>query len=466
MPSVSELEREYVEAHSVSKEFHDRATDCFTNGVTHDARYANPFPIYAERASGTKKWDVDGNEYVDYTMGHGSLLFGYGHERVRDAFQEQIEKAVHMGTSTELEIEWAELIKKLVPCAEEGLIRAHSSGSEAIQMAIRLARIHTGREKVVLQADSYHGKADQVIPPQNGPPFGMRNVRGIPASVRDAVKIVPLNDLDALEQALAEGDVACVLLHCNNLYERGYVEGIRELTETYGSVFVMDEVVSGFRYAAGGAQEYYGVTPDLAVLGKIIGGGAPVGAVCGDEEILRYYEISDDEHWNDYVRVKVGGTWNAQPLSIVGGIATMELIDEERETIYPRLYQIGTRLVETFNELANDLGVTAHAYGLPAGDPTQIKLEFFDRPVPPEDMRLFRTGPVTFEDYETRQSYSAPEAEHAHYLAMSNNGIHALHRGRALTTCTEYSEADLRKTEEAFGRSLEILKENDLVGSV
>lgn len=315
-------------------------------------------------------------------MCHGSLLFGYGHGRVREAFQDKIEKAAHMGTPTELESEWAELIEKLVPCAEEGLVRAHSSGSEAIQMAIRLARIHTGREKIVLQAGSYHGTADQVIPPQNGPPFGMRNVRGIPTSVRDAVKTVSLNDLGALEQALAEGDVGCVLLHCNNLYEREYVEGITELTETYGAVFVMDEVVSGFRYAAGGAQEYYGVTPDLAVLGKIIGGSAPVGAVCGDEEILRYYEIRDDEHWNDYVRVKLGGTWNAQPLSIVGGIATMELIHEERETIYPRLYQIGTRLVERFDELADDLGVTAHAYGLPPDEPTQIKIEFFDRPVP------------------------------------------------------------------------------------
>jgi glutamate-1-semialdehyde 2,1-aminomutase len=461
---VSELEQEYLETHPTSRELHDRGLDCFPSGVTHDARYATPFPIYAERASGTKKWDVDGNEYVDYVMGHGSLLFGYGHDRVRNAFQEQLEKAVHMGTSTELEIEWAELIKELVPCAGDGLVRAYSSGSEAIGMAIRLARIHTGREKVVLQADSYHGKVDQVIPAQNGPPFGMRNVRGIPERVREGLKIVPSNDLAALERALADGDVACAILHCNNLYEEGYVEGMRDLAETYGAVFVMDEVVSGFRYAAGGAQEYYGVTPDLAVLGKIVGGGAPVGAVCGDEEILRYYEIRDDEHWNGFVRIKVGGTWNAQPLSIVGGIAMMRLIAEERETIYPRLYEIGTRLVESFNALAEDHGVTAHAYGLPVENPTQVKLNFFDRPVPPEDVRLFRTGPESFEDYERRQSYVAPEAAHAHYLSTTNDGVYAMHEGRAFTTCTEYSEADLRRTEEAFDRSLRTLRENDLIG--
>lgn len=465
MSSEHELEQEYINTHPTSKKLYDRGKARFASGVTHDVRHATPFPIYAERASGTRKWDVDGNEYVDYVMGHGSLVFGYGHDRVRSAFEKQVERAVHLGTSTELEIEWAELIEKLVPCAEGGLVRAHSSGSEAVQMAIRLARIHTGREKVVVQAGAYHGKADQVIAAQNGPPFGIRNVRGIPESVRNDVKIVPFNDLNALEQALAGGDVACVLLHCNNLYERAYVEGMRDLTTKYGAVFVMDEVVSGFRYAPGGAQEYYGVTPDVAVLGKIIGGGAPIGAVCGSEEILRYYEIRDDQYWNDYVRISVGGTWNAQPLSIVGGIAAMQLIDEERETIYPQLYEVGTRLVESFNKIAKDLGVTAHAYGLPLDDPTQVKLEFFDRPVPTEDMRLFRTGPETFEEYERRQSYTAPEAAHLHYLVMSNEGVHAMHQGRSLVTCTEHSESDLQTTEEAFVRSLETLKENDAVGS-
>ncbi|MDX1746147.1 MAG: aminotransferase class III-fold pyridoxal phosphate-dependent enzyme, partial [Halobacteriales archaeon] len=189
MPSVSDLETAYAEAHPTSQRLHDRAKACFPNGVTHDARYFRPFPIYATEAAGGTKWDVDGNAYVDYAMGHGSLLFGYGDDRVRDAFRDQLDRAVHMGTSTELEIEWAELIKELVPCAADGLVRAHSSGSEAMEMAIRLARIHTGKEKIVIQAGAYHGKGDQVIVGRNGPPFGQRNVRGIPEAVRDAVEI-------------------------------------------------------------------------------------------------------------------------------------------------------------------------------------------------------------------------------------------------------------------------------------
>lgn len=466
MPTVTDLEAEYVETHPTSKRLHERATDCFPNGVTHDARYMRPFPIYAQGAAGGTKWDVDGNEFVDYAMGHGALLFGYGDDRIRTAFRDQLEEAVHMGTSTELEIEWAELLKEFVPCAEGGLVRAHSSGSEAMEMAIRLARIHTGNEKIVLQAGAYHGKGDQVIVARSGPPFGLRNVRGIPDAVRDNVEIVPFNDLEAVEEILAEGDVACLIHHSNNLYEPEYLEGLRDLTRTYGTVFIMDEVVSGFRYAAGGAQEYYDVTPDLAVLGKIIGGGAPVGAVVGRSDILEYYRIEDEPFWDNYVRIAVGGTWNAQPLSIVGGIAAMRTIADDREEIYPRLSDIGSRLTAAFNDHAEDLGVSARAYGLPPDDPTQVKLNLFDRPLAAEDAHLVRSGPRSFADYETRADYVATDAHYPFSLAMINNGVYAMHGGRSLTTCTAYTDDDLRRTEEAFERSLAVLAENDLIGRV
>lgn len=466
MPSLSDLEAAYVEDHPTSRRLHERAQDCFPNGVTHDARYARPFPIYAERAAGGTKWDVDGNAYVDYAMGHGALLFGYGDDRVRTALRDQLEKAVHMGTSTELEIEWAELVKELVPSAADGLVRAHSSGSEAIEMAIRLSRIHTGKEKIVLQAGAYHGKGDQVIVAKNGPPFGQRNVRGIPEAVRDNVEIVPFNDLDALEAVLAEGDVACVLHHSNNQYEASYLEGLRTLTRTYGAVFIMDEVVSGFRYAPGGAQEYYGVTPDLTVLGKIVGGGAPVGAVVGPPDIMNYYEIKEDPFWDRNVRIAVGGTWNAQPLSIVGGIAAMRTIAEEGDAIYARLSDIGNRLTAAFNDHAADLGVTARAYGLPPDDPTQVKLALLDRPVEAGDDHLFRTGPRSFAEYETRASYVADEAAYPFSLAMLQHGVYAMHGGRSLTTCTAYDEDDLDTTETAFRESLAVVAENDLVGRV
>jgi len=464
MPTIDELEKEYLRKHPKSKELYERALKCYPSGVTHDARFAKPFPIYAVRALGAKKWDVDGNEYVDYVMGHGSFILGYGDERVVEAFQEQIPKAVHMGTSTELEVEWAELIKKIVPAARDGLIRATSCGSEAIAMAIRLSRIYTRRSKIIVQAGVYHGKVDATLLAYHGPPFGKCNTLGIPQGVKNDVIIVPFNDLEAVEKALATGDVACVLLHCNNLYTEEYIKGLRKLTKQYGAVFIMDEVVSGFRYAAGGAQEYYGVIPDLAVLGKVLGGGAPIGVICGKREILDYYSFKDD-YWNRFIRIAAGGTWNAQPICIVGGIAVMKIILKERGTIYPRLYEVGRRLTKSFNEEAEDLGVTAIAVGLPYENPSLFTLNFLNRPAPSEKMYLWQTGPTSFEDYWIKAEFKAgSQAEYVNYLALTNSGVHSM-RGISFITCTKYTEEDLQKTEEAFRTTLKALKENNLIGT-
>jgi glutamate-1-semialdehyde 2,1-aminomutase len=465
MPTIVELEREYTEKHQKSRQLFERAQGCFPSGVTHDGRNAKPFPIYATEAKGTRKWDVDGNEYVDYVMGHGGLLFGYGDERVLAEFERQIPKALHMGACTELEIEWAELIKKLVPSAKNGLVRATSCGSEAVQMAIRLSRIYTGRDKIVIHAGAYHGKQGVTIYARGAPPIGVYNVRGIPKGVTDDVIIVSFNDLEAVEKALKSGEVACVILHCNALYTREYIEGLRELTSRYGAVFLMDEVVSGFRYSAGGAQEYYGVTPDLTAIGKVIGGGAPVGAICGMKDILDLYSFKDD-YWNRFVRVSVGGTWNAQPITIAGGIAMLRAIDAERDRIYKRLYDTGRRLTKTFNEMAEDRGLAALAYGLPVDDPTTISINLFNRPVPPDKEYLWRTGPASFEDYATKSGFNAKrQANHATYLSMTNNGVYS-YSGRGGSLCTKYTEEDLEITERAFDATLGVLKENDLVGRV
>lgn len=464
VPSIEEVKQNYIDHHPGSQSLYERAASCFASGVTHDSRYVEPFPVYMTKAKGSKKWDVDGNQYVDYVMGHGSLLFGYCHDAVQSAFEQQVNHGVHMGSSTELEIRWAELIKELVPCAKNGLVRACSSGSEAIAVAIRLSRIHTGNDKVVMQAGAYHGKNDQVNYVNNGPPFGHKNTKGIPEGIRENVKIVPFNDLDAVERKLSEGNVACVFLHSNNLYSTEYIEGLRELTAKYGAVFIMDEVVSGFRYAPGGAHEYYDVMPDLAVLGKIVGGGGPIGAVCGKPEIMQYHEFRDDAYWNGFQRIAVGGTWNAQPISIVGGIAMMEMIAENQRDIYSSLYETGHELVRRFNDHAEDLGISAVAYGLPIDNPTRVTVQFFDRPLPSDARRLFETGPSSLEDYETKQEILASGAKQPFHLAMLNNGVFGHGGGTAFVTCTEHSESDIDTTSEAFREALKILQANDLVG--
>ena len=460
---IKELEKEYIEKHPRSRELYQRALKCYPSGVTHDARYTEPFPIYTVKAEGVKKWDVDGNEYIDYIMGHGALLLGYGDERVIAALQDQLPKAIHMGSCTELEIEWAELIQEIIPSARNGLVRATSCGTEAVLMAIRLARSYTGREKVVLHAGCYHGKGDTTIYAFTAPPIGVYNVRGIPKGVRDDVIIIPYNNLEMVEEAFETGSVACIVLQGNAPYTKEYIQGLRRLTHQYGVVFILDEVVSGLRYALGGAQEYYGVTPDLSALGKIVGGGAPIGAICGKAEILDLYSFKDD-YWNRFVRIRVGGTWNAQPLTIVGGIATMKILKEERNTIYPNLYRIGKRLTKSFNEEAEDLGVAAIASGLPPENPTTFSLNLLNRPIPPEKLYLWETGPKTFEDYRVKDGFKAgKEAFHANYLSLINNGIMSF-KGSSFITCTKHTEEDLRKTEEAFAEALRVLKENRLVG--
>jgi glutamate-1-semialdehyde 2,1-aminomutase len=465
MTTIAELESEYVAKHARSKQLYERAKDCYASGVTHDSRFVHPFPIYADRARGTRKWDVDGNEYVDYVMGHGALVLGYGDERVDAAFQEQIPKAIHMGASTELEIEWAELIKKLVPCARDGFVRPASSGTEANLLAIRMCRIYTDRPKIVLHAGCYHGTADTTIYASRGPPYGLYNTRGIPKGLREDVIILPYNNLPLVEETFAKGDVACILLQGNDLYTRDYIEGLRKLTHEYGVVFLMDEVVSGFRYALGGAQEYYGVTPDLATLGKVIGGGAPVGAICGRRDIMEAHAFKDD-NWNRFVRISAGGTWNAQPITIAGGIAMMKALDEEQATVYPRLRWIGRRLTGSFNDQAHDLGITALATGLPFENPTQFSVHLLNRPIPEDLTYLWQTGPTELKNFATKASFCAgSRASHVNYLVTANSGVYPFPRG-SYNTCARYTEEDLVKTEAAFGDSLRALRENGLIGSL
>ena len=367
-----------------------------------------------------------------------------------------------MGSCTELEVEWAELIKKIVPSARDGYVRATSCGTEAILMAIRLSRIYTGRNKIVVHLGCYHGKGDLTICAGQGPPIKYYNVRGIPKSVMDDVIVIPFNNLEAAEKALQTGDVACLIIQGNALFTKDYIVGLRKLTSDYGVVFILDEVISGFRYAAGGAQEYYGVVPDLSALGKIPGGGAPIGAICGKKDILQFYEFRDD-YWNRFVRIKVGGTWNAQPICIAGGIAAMKIIDEERNKIYPRIYEVGRRLTKSFNDAAEDLGVSAVTSGLPYDNPTLFAINLLKKAVPPEKRHLWQTGPRTFEEYAAKAEFNAgAEAYYANYLNLINNGIFA-YGGRTYWLCIKHSDEDVQKTAEAFESSLRILKENNLV---
>src|SRR3990170_2394469 len=245
------LNGEYVARCPTSRSRFDRAREIFPSGVTHDARYFQPFPIYVTKAQGSRKWDVDGNEYVDYWMGHGALLLGHCHPEVVKAVRDQAERGTHYGACHPLEVEWAELITEMVPSAE--MVRFTASGTEAVMLALKLARAYTGKEKVIKLEGGFHGWSDYV---QVGggltPPYDIPTSRGIPEGVRQSVLLSPPNDAEAVLSLLRRHeDVACILVEPGGgLVSRlpsskEYLNRLREMAAKYGVALVFDEVVTG-----------------------------------------------------------------------------------------------------------------------------------------------------------------------------------------------------------------------------
>ncbi|HEV3083378.1 MAG TPA: aspartate aminotransferase family protein [Gemmataceae bacterium] len=307
-----------------SRRLFDQARKLFPSGVTHDLRYLEPFPIYIERAQGAHKWDVDGHELIDYWAGHGALLLGHSHPAVVRAVQRQMEHATHPGACHEREIEWGQWVQRLVPSAEK--MRFVSSGTEATLMALRLARIFTGRPKVLKFAGHFHGWHDFVIPGADAPHDGP--VPGVADAVAADTVIVPPNDPAAVEQALTQdAQIGCVILeptggHFGAVPIRGdFLRSLRELTRKHDRLLIFDEVITGFRVAPGGAQAHYGITPDLTTLAKVLAGGLPGGCLAGRGDVLASLEFRPGKP-----KMKHPGTFNANPLSAAAGIATLAVV--------------------------------------------------------------------------------------------------------------------------------------------
>ncbi|NOZ22219.1 MAG: aminotransferase class III-fold pyridoxal phosphate-dependent enzyme [Planctomycetes bacterium] len=284
-----------------------------------------PFPIYVDRAQGSRKWDVDGNELIDYWMGHGSLLLGHRHPTMIEAVAKQLRRSTHPGACHELEVRWAELVIEMVPCAER--VRFTSSGTEATHMALRLARAFTGRDKVVKFEGHFHGWHSGLAVCTD-PPFEQQTPPGIPRGELDNLVILPPNDIEQVDEVLSAGDVACVILEPTGgsfgqgPLKPGFLAELRDVTRKHDVLLIFDEVITGFRCAPGGAQEHFGVTPDLTTLGKILVGGLPGAAVTGRAEIIDL--LSSSSH--DERRISHAGTYNANPVSAAAGIATLEFI--------------------------------------------------------------------------------------------------------------------------------------------
>ena len=349
--------------HAGSRTYAERARRVFPSGITHDIRVFAPWPIYVERAAGARKWDVDGNEYVDYIGGHGSLLLGHNRAEIVEAAQAALGRGTHFGSSHEGELAWGEQVLRMVPCGER--VRFTSSGTEATMMALRLARAYTGRERVIKFAEHFHGWHDLVVGRLQHDEARPHAV-GVPEGFYDSLTVLPDGDEAALRSALAVRDVAAVIVEPTGAHwgthpmAASFLRAIREATAETGTVFIMDEVITGFRLAVGGASERYGVMPDLSTHAKILAGGLPGGCVTGREDIVSMLEMREDTEWNDGRRVSHQGTFNANPVTAAAGLAALRLIAAGGET--ERAEAAAARLVRGLNALFAERGVAGSAW--------------------------------------------------------------------------------------------------------
>jgi len=436
----SRILRAYLEKTPRSRELYTRASAVLPNGITHVARYLEPYPIYATRAAGSHKWDADGNEYVDYFGGHGALILGHNHPVVLDAVQKQAALGSHYGASHELEITWAELIHEMVPSAER--VRFANSGTEVTHLALRLARAFNRKNKILRFSGHFHGWHDHVSFPPGG-------AEGIPQGVVDEVLFADPNDLRRVEELLStRRDIAALILEPTGATFGKIPTGgetlraLRDLTSQFGVLLIFDEVISGFRCSMGGAQKFFGVTPDLTTLAKIVAGGYPGGAVAGRADILALLEFGHNEGRIVPPRVPHQGTFNAAPVSAAAGIATLKII-RDGDAI-ERANRSAAAIRDGMNTVLRRRGLTWCCYG-----------RF-------SEFHLF-TGNATAEDiYEGVVPWqalkpSAPSAlNHKIRLSFLLNGVDIVGWPGGLVSAVHTPE-DVARTVEAFDATLDLL---------
>jgi glutamate-1-semialdehyde 2,1-aminomutase len=358
------VQDEYRARHPKSAALTEQARRAIPGGITHDIRHLLPYPVYIERAAGSRKWDVDGHEYVDYWMGHGSLFLGHCHPAAVRAVQEQMARGTHLGASHAAEVRWAELVNQLIPCGE--LTRFTMSGTEATHLAMRVARAYTGRPKILKLAGHFHGWHDGAVVAVS-PPYDVPWSAGVPHATMEQVIICPPNDSKAIELAFERGDIAGMILEPAGGNSGttptlpGYLQELRNLATRHGVVLIFDEVITGFRYAPGGAQQYYNVTPDLTTLAKIVAGGLPGGALTGKREIMAQIAFRNDPDWDRSQRVAHAGTFNANPLSAAAGIATLELCGDA--SLQARANKTGDELRGALGDVMKKAGVPGACFG-------------------------------------------------------------------------------------------------------
>ena len=441
LAASSKIQDGYTDALPASRALYERARRLFPDAVTHDNRRMQPFPLYVDRADGAYKWDVDGNRYVDYWMGHGALLLGHNPRHVSDAVREQALRGTHYGACHAKEVEWGEWVCRLVPSAER--VRFTASGTEATHMAVRLARAFTGKRHVVKFAGHFHGWHEGL---EIGvrPPYEAEPEAGQLPEVVDLVSVLPPNDILAVRARLAKGDVAAVIIeptggHFGSVPTPGsFITALREEARRAGALLIFDEVVTGFRVAPGGAQAKLGVAPDL-----------PGGACVGREDVMSYLATKSSPEENRRAKIAHAGTFNANPLSAVAGVAMLALVADGQAIRF--VNQQAAKLRHGMNEILAREKVAWKIYG----EHSDWKI-FFGAGAPPRDGSDQSVQDVDWRRLDAKNAEQSRALRQALILhGVDFNGARAL-----VGTC--HTDEIIGETLAAFEAAIRDMKEEGL----
>ncbi|WP_066175886.1 aspartate aminotransferase family protein [Bacillus marinisedimentorum] len=455
---ISSAVHDYMSKTPSSLAFMEKAKDVMPNGVTANIKAFAPYPVVMKKAKGAYLYDMDDNAYVDYLLAYGSLMLGHGHPKVKEAMFNQLESdgTSLFGTPHSLEYEMGKRLKSYYPSME--LLRYTNSGTEATLLALRLASAYTGRHKVAKFEGHYHGGYDKVLfsinPSQQeygaeDEPAAVQESKGIPSYYEDNILILPFNDIEKTECLLRKhkDNLAALILEP---VQSGFIPAdpefmkqLRTITEELGIVLIFDEVKTGFRLGLGGAQEVYGIKPDLTALGKVIGGGFPVGVVGGKKEIMLESAAGLSSDVFDYSQSKTSnsknvlfhsGTYNGHPGILAAGMAVLDVLEMKMGDVLHHTETLKTRLEQLFEE--NGLPMKAVGKGtifnLIPTDQDEIK-----------DYRQFQKA-----DLELRKRLD---------YHLLNEGIYTKPLNR-YSLSTEHGEEEIEKTVEAFKRAIKKLK--------
>ncbi|MGN1322380.1 MAG: glutamate-1-semialdehyde 2,1-aminomutase [Methanosphaera sp.] len=416
-----------------SKELYEEAVNYLPGGVNSPVRAYKPYPFFAQKAKGSKIYDVDGNEYIDYCLGYGPIVFGHANDYIVEQSINQLKIGTDYGVPSEKEIALAKEVINRVPCAE--MVRFTNSGTEATMSAIRLARGVTGKNKIIKFEGAYHGAHDAVLVKSGSGAAGKPDSPGIPEEATRNTILAPFNDENAITKIINENkdEIACIIAEpvMGNIGcvppKEGYLQFLREITEENNILLIIDEVITGFRISKGGAQEYYDITPDLATFGKIVGGGFPIGAIAGKKEYMEQFTPSGN--------IYQAGTFSGNPMSINGGLAAFDILTDKR---YKELHDKGDYLRNGIQDILSNLNLDYQINGVESM--TQV---------------YFTNNEVY--DYETAQKSDTKGFLKYFHNLLENGVFIAPSQYECTFISTEHSKEDLDKTLEAIEISLKEL---------